>query len=343
MGFREFETPSERDLRWRKALRDCAALDADVFLFQELNPVSEKGKDLALALGGEFQGCVDQSGLKLFSRGVPYNLASGLGLLLRGSVRPARQRKNHYRIPVKRKLSGSTGLSGEGFSFHLDEQRYAQFSSVQHEALGRLLIVNTHLHHGFEKFPELMSLLAQAVQSGTVKQSELDELGEYLEAARDRRLSEMDRILEVVESSRRDHDGVLVGGDFNCVPTSAVSKLLKVNGFRDLHSLANPNLMDQPFSGATWNPIANKAVHRLQQEKGFQFPLPDFGNPELLNIYREFDKRPRRIDFLFARGSLLDSSRLRLEYVKNFGVPNGNDTDLAASDHFGVVASWVER
>jgi endonuclease/exonuclease/phosphatase family metal-dependent hydrolase len=346
LGFREFESLDDRDRRWRKALRDCAAIDADVFLFQELNPVSEKGKDLSLALGGTFTGCVDQGGIKAFSRGVPYNLASGLGTLIRGSVRPARSRSRQYgsqdlQIPQKKKLSGRFGISGETFSFHFDEQRYAQFSSVQHEALGRLLIVNTHLHHGFEKFPELLKLLMEAVQAGRVSQGELDGLSHYLDEARDRRLSEIDRILEVVDSVEKDHDGVAIGGDFNSLPTSAAAKLLSVQGFRDLYSLANGSAGENNAAlGATWDPVQNFENHRLQQELGFQFPLPSFGNPELLDVYREFDKRPRRIDFLFARGSFLDSSRLQLKSVKTFGTP---ESAFAASDHFGVVATWVER
>lgn len=346
LGFREFESLEDRDRRWRKALRDCAAIDADIFLFQELNPVSEKGKDLSLALGGTFTGCVDQGGIKAFSRGVPYNLASGLGTLIRGSVRPARSLNRRYdsqnlQIPQKKKLSGRLGISGETFSFHFDEQRYAQFSSVQHEALGRLLIVNTHLHHGFEKFPDLVKLLMEAVQAGRVSQGEVDGLSPYLDEARDRRLSEIDRILEVVDGVEKDYDGVAIGGDFNSLPTSAAAKLMSVQGFRDLYGLANGRALENnAVLGATWDPVQNFANHRLQQELGFQFPLPSFGNPELLNVYREFDKRPRRIDFLFARGSFLDSSRLQLKSVKIFGTP---ESAFAASDHFGVVASWVER
>ncbi|MBN8540201.1 MAG: endonuclease/exonuclease/phosphatase family protein [Deltaproteobacteria bacterium] len=347
-GFREFESAASRDRRWRKALRDCEEINADIFLFQELNPVSVKGKDLVLALGGEFQGCVDQSGLKFFSLGFPHNLASGLGILVRSAVRAARQRDLPIRVPQKLKLSGGFGKSGESVSFHLDEQRYAQFSSVFHESLGRLMIVNTHLHHGFEKFPELLRLLTAATETGRVREEELESLNLFLENARDRRLSEMDRILEVVDSVDKDHDGVLIGGDFNSVPFGAAATLLSVSGFEDLYARANGQSASSSSSGATWDPVLNPANHRIQQEKGFQFPLPDFGNPELLEVYREFDRQPRRIDFLFARGSLLESaqsSRMHLTSVRNFGLPDpvGPDVGLAASDHFGVVATWVER
>ncbi|MDZ4081860.1 MAG: hypothetical protein U1E10_02905, partial [Bdellovibrionales bacterium] len=182
-----------------------------------------------------------------------------------------------------------------------------------------------------------------------------DDLSRFLEQARDRRLSEIDRILEVVDANEKEHDGVLIGGDFNSVPTGAAAKLLSISGFRDLYTLANPTQVGAPLSsqdGATWDPVLNPANHLIQQEKGFQFPLPDFGNPQLLNVYREFDKKPRRIDFLFGRGTLLDSALMRLKSVKNFGMPGAissgdsvtnDDANLAASDHFGVVATWEDR
>ena len=78
---------------------------------------------LRQVLGGTFTGRVDQGGLKLLSRGFPENLATGLGLLFRGDVRPARERDDTNDIPDHIRLSGSIGFSGETLSFHLTEQR----------------------------------------------------------------------------------------------------------------------------------------------------------------------------------------------------------------------------
>ena len=90
-------------------------------------------------------------------------------------------------------------------------------------------------------------------------------------------------------------------------------------------------------SGATWDPLTNVENHRIQREVGFDFPLPDFGNPEFLSVYRAFDSLPRRIDFLLGRGSLVRPSNVQL-----FGFVN-SENGLAPSDHFGVMASFEGR
>lgn len=327
LGFREFESPKQREDRWRLALRALVELDADVLLLQELNPVSQKGKDLVTALGGRFYGRVDQSGLKLFSRGVPGNLLTGLGVLMRGQARAARLREDNEKFPRSRKLSGWFGVAGEDFSLHFDEQRYAQFLSIRHEELGRVLIVNTHLHHGFERFPEFLLLLDEACRTNKVTESEYERLLPYLDRSRDRRIAEMDRILELVERVQKEHDGVLIGGDFNSLPSGGVIRSLELAGFVDLASVVGNN---EP----TWDPIKNEVNHRLQRTKGFEFPLPDFGNRALRDVYRQFDTIPRRIDYIFGRGSVASCAR-----VEVFGQPMSGQT--GPSDHFGVVATWI--
>ncbi len=326
-GFREFENRDDREARWRTALKDLLEVDADVVLLQELNPVSQKGKDLVSTLGGQFYGRVDQSGLKVLSRGVPGNLSTGLGILMRGEARAARLRDDVEKFPRSRKLSGGLGVTGEDFSLHFDEQRYAQFLSVRHERLGRVLVVNTHLHHGFERFPELLRLLSEAVEAGRVGRAEAQDVLEHLDRSRDRRIAEVDRILELVERVNAEHDGVVIGGDLNSVATGGAIRSLELAGFYDLAKKAGND-------EATWDPIKNEANHRLQRMKGFDFPLPDYGNRALRDVYRQFDLLPRRIDYLFGRGSVRDVSQ-----VDVFGQPKAGET--GASDHFGVVATWI--
>lgn len=325
-GFREFESRDDREARWRIALRELLEVDADVFLLQELNPVSERGQDLVTALGGQFYGRVDQSGLKVLSRGVPGNLSTGLGILMRGDARAARLREDVERFPRSRKLSGGFGVTGEDFSLHFDEQRYAQFLSVRHERLGRILVVNTHLHHGFERFPDLLKLLSAAAEEGKVSRGEVQDLFVHLDRSRDRRIAEVDRILELVERVSAEHDGVVIGGDFNSVATGGAICSLELAGFCDLAK-------NTGNTEATWDPIINEVNHRLQRVKGFDFPLPDYGNRALREVYRQFDLIPRRIDYLFARGSVKDVSQVSVFAKPKAGQPG-------ASDHFGVVATW---
>lgn len=325
LRFREFESPERREARFEESLRTLHELEPDVLLLQELNPVSLRGRELRQRLGGSFRGRVDQSGLKFFARGFPLNLATGLGILVRGSVRAAdRGGDADDELPSFVRLSGSLGFSGENLSFHLDEQRYAQLSSVQHEAFGRLLIVNVHLHHGFERFPPLMRLLDQALTAGRISSAHHDELLLSLDQAQARRLSEIDRLLEVVHAAESRHDGILIGGDLNSTAEGASYRALIADGYRDLSNDQEP----------TWDPVLNFENHRIQREGGFDFPLPTFGNPEFSKIYRAFDELPRRIDFLLAKGSLVRSAS-----VARFGIPK-KESDLAPSDHFGVIATF---
>jgi hypothetical protein len=322
--FREFESRERREDRFRETLRLLSDLDPQILLLQELNPVSTRGSQFRQVLGGFFTGRVDQSGLKFFSHGFPENLATGLGLLIRGDVRDAREREDVYKIPAYVRLSGSVGFSGEAMSLHVDEQRYAQLKSVRHKKLGRLLIVNTHLHHGFERFPPLMDLLSAAVATGKVSEQQHDDLFISLDRAEARRLHEMDRILEVVHMAESSHDGILIGGDLNSTSSGAAYKAFILDGYRDFSS-------DSEY---TWDPVTNFENHRIQRDEGFDFPLPDFGNPELVKIYRAFDELPRRIDFLLGKGSLSTPAA-----VSRFGFPN-KETGLAASDHYGVMATF---
>lgn len=350
--FREFESAARREERFQATLRQLFDLDPDILLLQELNPVSVQGREFTRALGGSFQGRVDQSGLKLFSRGWPLNLATGLGIVVRGSVRPLHGDCATKSMPAFVRLSGSLGFSGEGASFHLDEQRYAQLRSVEHAGLGRLLIVNMHLHHGFEAFPELIDLLENGIKAGRISRADFEALLVWLDRARARRLGEIDRLLEVVHRFEREHDGVVLGGDLNSTADGAAYRALIADGYEDL-ALSSVGLKSQA-NGPTWDPLSNVENHRIQQEQGFEFPLPTFDNPEFTSIYRAFDAKPRRIDFLFAKGSLSSGGAkmiraesksgavaepVRLSNVERFGFPR-TANGLAPSDHFGLIARY---
>jgi endonuclease/exonuclease/phosphatase family metal-dependent hydrolase len=337
LRFREFESEDRREDRFRSTLRILSELDPDIILLQELNPVSLRGRELTQVLGGLFQGRVDQSGLKLFSHGLPSNLATGLGLIIRGQVRPAREREDPNRMPREICLSGGFGFSGERMSLQVHERRYAQLRSVYHQTFGRLMIVNVHLHHGFERFPELVALLDAAVAAGKISKMDVLRLNEALERARARRLSEVDRLLEVVHAFAPRHDGILIGGDLNSTADGAAYLALRNDGFSDLATSGAARKTGA--GGPTWDPIANPENHRIQREVGFDFPLPDFGNPEFTNVYREFDSKPRRIDFLLAKGTL---AKVRPANVERFGFPDEASL-LAPSDHFGVIACFDSK
>lgn len=349
LRFREFEEPERRSQRWTLATQELQRLLASsdssangsgakakgaarkprsasgVFFLQELNPVESLGAALQATFpGSQFFGRIDQGGIKLFGVGLPLNLATGLGTLLVGESKSQDLSQHDLR------LSGSWGFSGAQFSFHTTELRYAQFTKVMTPALGRVLFVNTHLHHGFERFAKLMRVLDEAVASGSISADESQRLLPFLDGARDRRLAEVDRLIGAIEHLTGDCDGVIVGGDFNASPESGAYKQMLLSGYHDLQA----RFAKAEKSADTWDPVSNQANHRLQGS--FAFPLPTFGNSEFQSVYRKFDSFPRRIDFLFAKGSPVERPPKTVEI---FGRPKGGA--MAPSDHYGVVARWT--
>jgi endonuclease/exonuclease/phosphatase (EEP) superfamily protein YafD len=224
-------------------------------------------------------------------------------------------------------LSG-VGFSGARFSLHLGEIRTALLAWIDHPDRGRILVVNTHLHHGFEATPALRELLNEAQEDGRVQASQMELLEIALAEARDRRLLELDRLLESVHRAerRRPVDAILLGGDLNSPPEGVVAKVLAANGWIDLHAVRGA-------AEPTWDATRNHANHRLQAD--FEFPLPTFGNPEMQKLYRAFDDRPRRIDYLWAKGALAHAPA-RAQLI----LDRPNAEGFCASDHFGVMVQW---
>ncbi len=324
--FREFEEPSRRHSRWQLALAEMQETAPDVICLQELNPMHEKLTEVVAALGGVATGRVDQSGVRFFSQGLPLNLETGLGMLLREAARPSRLLDR--RLVKSVQLSGFPFVSGTEFSFHFKEIRCAQLELVETALLGRILIVNTHLHHGFERFPALLKLLEAYVADGRVTAQTADELRQAMDRSRDRRLREVDRLLEAVAQAESLCDGILLAGDLNSPPEGAAVRALTQAGFCDLAGYALESEL-----GPTWDPVTNVENHKLQET--FEFPLPTMGNPELQRMYRDFDRLPRRIDYVLGRGSVVSKRPLR---ARRMGIVKGEG--LVASDHYGVLVEW---
>lgn len=324
--FREFEEANRRQARWQLALSEIQRLRPDVVCLQELNPLSQKLSELVTALDGVATGCVDQGGIRLFSQGLPQNLVTGLGVLLREAARPVKGRE--WSIPRNVQLSGAPFISGESFSFHFNEIRRAQLEMIETTLLGRVLIVNTHLHHGFERFAALCELVESYVSEGRISQETAEQLGLAMDQSRDRRLHEVDRLLEAVTQAERHCDGIVLAGDLNSPPDGQAVRSLFQAGFRDLAELAI-----QPDIGPTWDPVTNIENHKLQET--FRFPLPTMGNPELQRLYRDFDRLPRRIDYILGRGSPVSERAARASRI---GMTNGSS--VAPSDHYGLLVEW---
>jgi endonuclease/exonuclease/phosphatase family metal-dependent hydrolase len=355
--FGELEPPGRRERRYALQERALGAGGFDIFFLQELNPVDSRAARLARALALDECHAVDQSGIKLFGFGLPTNLRSGIGILARPRLR-------------LRSL-GALTLSGEPFeivaeraSFQLREHRVALFAEATDPDRGRILLVNAHLHHGIEPSAELSQSLRALEAAGRLASRERSAIERVTLLADERRAREAERLLERVERLAHGCESILIGGDFNSTWRSTAYRLFAEAGFIDAYASIYAKPPARPASGSsisapalaaldcaehgTWNSVRNADNRRFSQS--FPLPVPDFGRPEVLAAHRLYDLRPRRIDFLLARGGLASA----LGSGGATSAPGGDagfraglfadqpdaETGLFLSDHFGVWADW---
>lgn len=324
LSFGELEPASRRRLRFQLQDRELSDSGADLLFLQELNPVGERAKRLARQLAKDEVHQVDQAGMKLFGYGVPSNLSSGLAIL-------ARQGWGLKHLASVR-LSGGFGRSGDLFNVQLAEVRYALIAAIKHPMWGDVLLCNAHLHHGFELTPSLEKKLEDGLARGVISREERARMETVMMASRERRIREVERLFQVLEPLAKGRDGVLMGGDLNSTPQGIAYRMVMERGFVDLHAeaLKARGLTEEN----TWDPPRNRANHELAEN--FVYTVPSFGRSEVKALLRAYDLESRRIDFLFARGSVAEGQitcRLWAQEPRN---------GLILSDHFGVLADWRE-
>src|SRR3954453_16925854 len=134
----ELETPAGRASRLERQVSKLAECGPDLAFLQEVNPLARRLPQLARALSMKAVSQSDLCGIKIWGQGVPANLASGLVILAKYDL---------LKLEGLR-LSGSRwSFATPSFSFQLVETRYALLAELTNSPIGRLLIVNTHLHH----------------------------------------------------------------------------------------------------------------------------------------------------------------------------------------------------
>lgn len=303
-----------------------AELKPDVCFLQEVNPVADRVRHLSQDLQLESVYQPDLVGLKLFGVGLPLNLNSGLmiGVSKRWGVKPL----------------DAISLSRPHFnwvrkwaSWQLKEERFALFAETILPQWGKVLLVNTHLHHGLEVTPELLADLDKMAQELELTTATVSELKDRLNAGNARRAQELEVLLKAIEKHEKRYAAVLLCGDFNATPESELYKTLRERGFRDSWAELHP-----PNEGFTFDATKNQANHRLQAEFPLSLVVEDLSfsskvKEAFLKLGRCQENRPRRIDYVFFKSVGADLKPSRVELV---GFPNAEG--LAPSDHFGILA-----
>lgn len=325
VAFDALEPAGRRALRQEHQLKLLRELDPDICFFQEVNPVAERAAEMGDCLRMDTAMQPDLVGLKLFGIGLPLNLNSGLLTLARHSH-------------GLRKVAGvSLSRPGTHFvhswgSWQLKEERFALFAETLLPGWGRVLLINTHLHHGLESTPEFLAELDKLAEEMDLSTSVVSEIHRRLDRGSERRAQELGVLIENLHRYESRYEVVMIGGDFNASPEGGFGEALQSLGFRDCWAEKHPG----DAGGLTFDKNANPANHMLQASFPLTLVVEDLSfsaktKEALLTLARKQESRPRRIDYVWLRA---DSVKLNIKSVDLVGKPDAEG--LAASDHFGV-------
>jgi endonuclease/exonuclease/phosphatase family metal-dependent hydrolase len=326
VAFKALEPVERRHLREQLQIQTIKALSPDVAFFQEANPAARRVVEFAGALGAEAFFQPDLVGLKLFGFGIPLNLNSGLVTLA----------KKKWGL----KWCEAISLSRPGMnlvhnwgSWQLAEERFALFTETMLPGWGKVLFVNTHMHHGLEKTEKYREEFEKLAEELELPASMVSELKSRLAAGNKRRRQEVEVLLEEIERLEKRFEAVVLCGDFNSDPESETAESFRRFGFRDAWAETNPS-----DAGYTFDASRNQANHLLQSGFPLTITVEDLTfsskvKEALLASARKQEGRPRRIDFIWFKSAGVE---LKVKQAQLVGLPD--ESGFAPSDHFGVCA-----
>lgn len=318
------EPEARRRARFRLQLQTLKETDFDLGLFQEVNPLLERTSQIEseVNMTSTFQS--DLVGVKVLGVGLPNHLNSGLLTLAANRF--------HLRRVKGLKLSGPhRSFVSPWLSFQLQEERYALFSEFIHPEWGRVLVVNTHLHHGLELTESLESELKEKAGELELGSAVANELLDRLRKGNQRRLREMKRLMDEIRRLEGRYSVVILGGDFNSRPEGEGGQLLRDYGFEDSFSLQT-----ELEEALTFNREENLANHKLQARFPLSVRFEDLSfskkiTMSLKEVLTKHEQSARRIDQIWVKGRKF---RCKAELIGLVG-----DEGFAPSDHFGYLIS----
>ena len=311
----ELEPPQYKQDRLWYQLQLLREARPDILFVQEVNPVDSRTEEIARHLNMNYVFQRTNCGVSFLGLGIPINLNMGISILVRPPLRIDKI--------LGLKLSGPIGSCHEWFSFQYGEFRYALYALAYHPQYGSFLLVNTHFHHGPEWSPKIRTQIDEWFSNGVLTQDQKEELTENIEASNQRRLEELTNLMAQIRELQFHYQNLplILAGDFNSTVDSVIYKSIvedyKLNDSAESYS-------PTPY---TWNPPENKENHLYTEGLGVSVPV--FENKEIEEFFKEYDRRRRRIDYVFVNEDveILDHSIFA-------DLPN--DDNIIGSDHFGV-------
>ena len=313
----ELEPESHKEKRFQEQITLLKQTKPDILFLQEVNPVSSQTRKIAQELGMTYVFQETNCGTSILGLGLPINLSMGISILVRP---PLKIQKIHGL-----KLSGPVGFCNPYLTFQYAEFRYALFALAYHPEYGSFLLANTHLHHGVEWSPQVREKIDTWTKTGVLTLSQKSELEKTIENSNQRRKKELQNIFSQIDELQKHYKKIplILAGDFNSTVQSPIYKaVIETHKLKDSMESYSPG----PY---TWNPLENEQNHQYTGE--FDVPVPTFDKAEIETFFKEYDRRQRRIDYIFVSSDIQVLSHSLFAHQ-----PNAQG--IIGSDHFGILA-----
>ena len=334
------ESKDARKARLEVQFRQLSAIQPDVMLLQEVNPLPEMAEQYVAALKGyglDYRAVhqVDACGVRLApSLAVVPGLNNGLAVLAKAPLK--------LRKVEGLKLSGGFGRCDDYAGFQTGELRYALIAEVENPDTGKkLLTVSLHLHSGIERNAFFIQKINDAVNSGEARREDLDGIVTAMEQDQERRLQEIRLLVKKLQTlySAGSYLGVIVGGDFNFEPYDPEYGELERAGLKDIYAMASPETEVYSLDPQR-NVIAGQGIREVPSAlRAAMKRLPESQQEKILAGYQKGISEARRVDFLFLMRNPSENP-VGCFMHELFGQ---SDSASAApgSDHYGVLVTYM--
>jgi endonuclease/exonuclease/phosphatase family metal-dependent hydrolase len=310
----EYESPEVRETRLRMVEDMLRTTRPDIVALQEVNPVHKLVLRIAQMCDYDFIYQRVNSGLKIGSLGIPWNLDEGIVILARRDLK--------LELVDVWPLSETMGAIGNAASFHAAEHDIALVGKINLRGIP-IILVNVHTIAVVPVDSTNTASLAHILESSRESSTRQEEIvHEYKEKADEIRweLRKLSDHINMIEPGIP----MIVMGDFNASPNSLDIREFLVNaGLSDAVDAAGAGHI------VTWDPGRNSNILFSQDSlDACGIRLPPL---ELLSA--SYDGRCRRIDHVFL------NSAFEKQDVRYAGtVLDSAQEGLFASDHYGLMA-----
>ncbi len=310
----EYESPIQRERRFRVMLKGLRTEHPDVIALQEANPAHGIASRLADSLGYDAIWQRVNGGLKFGPVGIPWNLNEGLVILARKELA--------IELDDVWDLARGPGVFGNGFSLHAREENIALVAKIRYLGVP-IFLINVHMTSVVPVDSLNDATLADILEKEGIERSEGTK---YMLAYR-RGEKAIERQLDLLGhyiTERTSGISKIVVGDFN-VPSSSpfMQRFLAKTKLFDANSLSKERVSN------SWDPDKNFNIRysrdSLDASHKRLSPLALLG--------ALYDGHPRNIDHILVDSVFTGSSPWSVRTI--FDVA---EDGVFASDHYGLSA-----